>query len=207
MARRKQSAPPRDLVRLSPKQFSAAVAFIVLLASAALFTGYIIGIRSAGKAHPDLTSRVADHDAGLGVTHEEPGDSQSKAGNETTITFYSALTKQEGSGEKAAVPGKVRKPPASVTTPPRTIDKPHKPVRGTVIQVGSYRDRGKADEFLKGLTDSGYSGSVVRADLGPRGVWFRIRLGPYDSIGEARRELSTLKEKMGIKGFLVKPGT
>ncbi|NOY87108.1 MAG: SPOR domain-containing protein [Deltaproteobacteria bacterium] len=207
MARGKKSAQPRELVRLSPKQFSAAVAFIVLLVSAALLTGYILGVKSTQKGPHDTAALGNDHEAGKSEGGLKTGDSHSKAENATTITFYSALTKKEANERKIPEPGSGNKPAPKTVRVSSPVENPEQHTGGTVIQVGSYKDRRAAGEFLKGLIDSGYRGAVVRADLGPRGVWYRVRLGPYGSIKDARKALATLRGKMAIKGFLVKPGT
>ncbi|GBE15270.1 MAG TPA: SPOR domain-containing protein [Proteobacteria bacterium] len=206
MARVKKTTQPRDLVRFSPKQFSAAVAFVVLLISAAFLTGYLLGGKSAKKNIRDPVASRIGHDAGNGEDNLKAGNSRSKAKNATTITFYAALTRKEGNRRKIPQAGAKEKHVPRPVQASAQVGKPGEPLGGTVIQVGSYRDRGAAEQFLKGLADSGYRGAVVRADLGPRGVWYRVRLGPYGSIMDARKALSTLKTKKAIRGFLVKPG-
>jgi cell division septation protein DedD len=50
---------------------------------------------------------------------------------------------------------------------------------------------------------SGKEPVVVRADLGTKGVFFRVRLVGFDSQGEANRECSRLKSR-GVKCFISK---
>ncbi|MGC5198853.1 SPOR domain-containing protein, partial [Aphanothece microscopica] len=50
---------------------------------------------------------------------------------------------------------------------------------------------------------SGKEPVVVRADLGTKGVFYRVRLVGYDNQGEANRECSRLKSR-GVKCFISK---
>jgi cell division protein FtsN len=72
-------------------------------------------------------------------------------------------------------------PTASAAPPPA----PAKPAAGGsyVLQIGAYTSQGDADAAWKaykarhaGLL-SGYSDDVQQADLGPKGTWYRLRIG------------------------------
>ncbi len=120
----------------------------------------------------------------------------------TTITFYSALVK----GEKKAVAGKKGQRVLEAATSEKKQSVHFMPAVGgnIAVQVASYRKREKAHEMLVSLSSAGYSGTVVRADLGPRGIWHRVRLGPFRSKGDAEKILAVLKDERSIKGFIVR---
>ncbi len=70
--------------------------------------------------------------------------------------------------------------------------------RGTIgmdgkytLQVASYRDEAEADAFAIALRDRGHDAFTMRADIEGRGIFHRVRIGPFDTGREAeayRRE-------------------
>ena len=72
-----------------------------------------------------------------------------------------------------------------------------------MLQVASYKDKLNARKLLQDLSSEGYAGTVVRAELGERGVWFRVRVGPYGA-GDAEWVLAKLREERKLKGYVVK---
>jgi len=210
VARGKRAAQPRELIRLSPGQFSAAVAITVLLVGAGFLTGYILGVRSAGYPENEF------HLAGSGgeAVMESPEaamESPAKPEPAPTLTFYTELT--EDRNEKAPVRKPAKK--EAVSKPPAEKAKPGSETRvesgeragtgdGVMVQAGSFPERDKAETYLKGLYDHGYSGVVAKADLGPRGIWYRVQLGPYPDESRARKALDRLQKEMSIKGFIVR---
>lgn len=70
--------------------------------------------------------------------------------------------------------------------------------RGTVgmdgkytLQVASYRDEGEAEAFAIALRDRGHDAFTMQADIEGRGIFHRVRIGPFDTGREAeayRRE-------------------
>ena len=73
-----------------------------------------------------------------------------------------------------------------------------------MLQVASYKDQLNARKLLQDLSSEGYAGTVVRAELGERGVWFRVRVGPYKSVKESEGVLKKLREQRKLKGYVVK---
>lgn len=195
MARGKRAAQPRELIRMTPGQFSAAVAFVVLLVGGGVFAGYIWGIKSL-REEPDAVhvvepvTETAGGDIQTGIEHPTKPD------RAPTMTFYSALSKERDEKIPMKTIQKMKSSSESSESPETG--------EGTMIQVGSYREEDKAVGFLKGLSDSGYRGVVIRSDLGPRGVWFRVRLGPYPGESHALKALAKLQDEASIKGFVVR---
>ncbi len=72
-----------------------------------------------------------------------------------------------------------------------------------MLQVASYKKAEAASKLLESLSGEGYAGTVVRADLGDRGIWYRVRVGPYSGEQEAKRVLSKLRKERNLKGFVV----
>jgi cell division septation protein DedD len=199
----RRSTQSKELVRLSPFQFSMSVSIIVVLLGAAGLVGYHYGMKRAAE--------IETVDTGYSV--QGPEDTKENSSNssesDTAVTFYSALTepRQEpaatvpsASAGKVTVPAKVVEPDA-----PKPGTAGIVPGSGSVIlQIASYKDNAPALKLLSELMSEGYSGTVVRADLGQRGIWYRVRIGPYSSEKDANAALDTLRRERKLKGFIVK---
>lgn len=73
-----------------------------------------------------------------------------------------------------------KKPVAEVTAPFYTV------------HVGSYRNRDSAASEAARISAKGHDAFVERADLGPRGIWFRVKVGRF----KTRAEAESLKAKI-----------
>ena len=202
-----------ELVRFSPRQFSAAVALVVLITGGAYILGYHRGIRSTEVPAGSISEKTIVEDDQAVSNPGDPVKTDNVSSRTPTMTFYSQLAETRvGNPPTGAVTtggstqvgkGKVREQSARV--PPRSVGADHLPKgRGVMIQVGSYRAYERAKKLLDGLMASGHGGTVTRADLGPRGTWYRVRLGPYAGTREAGDVLKVLESKMSIKGFIVR---
>lgn len=70
------------------------------------------------------------------------------------------------------------------------------------VQVGSFSSVADAGRLKKSLAAKGYSAFIVEADLGAKGIWYRVRLGPYADADEAKKALLIADKKDNIKGFV-----
>lgn len=202
MARR--SSQPKELVRLSPLQFSLSISVVVILLGGACLAGYYYGLKKA--AMPTASVKAVQKDL--------PGDADSNPGmseTQTPVTFYSTLTKPRGNVPAAKVPEPVTskkekiqersvpEPPSESSSRKQTYEG-----KGLLLQVASYQEEANAQKLLRDLSSVGYKGSVLRVDLGERGVWFRVRVGPYSTEKEARTVLEELRREKSLKGYIVK---
>ena len=202
MGRTRRKVQPKELVRLTPGQFSALVALIVLLSASSLLAGYILGVKTAQK------QTETGEAIGLGAADpvappKEP--TTALTGDQADMTFYKRLTDPK-EGRPRTPPPAAPKPeaaPPRSEAPPENLAVPS--VGGSVmVQVASYQETGRAQKLLSELRKAGYSGSVVRADLGPRGIWHRVQLGPYSDPDGASRALRELEATRSLKGFIVR---
>ncbi|KAF7598633.1 MAG: cell division protein FtsN [Candidatus Dactylopiibacterium carminicum] len=85
------------------------------------------------------------------------------------LDFYRILP----GGESASAP--------TITSPPK------EPVASQQIylQVGSFQNPADADNLKARLAMSGIEANVQRVDLGTKGIYHRVRLGPYASADAA----------------------
>ncbi len=72
------------------------------------------------------------------------------------------------------------------------------------LQIASYRTitqaRKEADRWRK----KGYFVRVRSADLGRKGIWYRVYLGKYRSLEEAKKASVKLASKEGIRSYVIK---
>ena len=70
------------------------------------------------------------------------------------------------------------------------------------VQIGSFGSVGDAIALKKKMLGKYYPAFVVEADLGKKGLWYRVRVGPYKNSAAAKRAQKVLEEKEQIKGFI-----
>lgn len=151
---------------------------------------------------------------------------------QTKLSFYDNLAKETaplGSGINLAP---VEEQPAVVANQP-PIDLPDQPIAvvkqvtpdklvvatpGTsgsempkvaangshAVQIGSFGAAGEAIALKQKLLDKAYPAFVVEADLGKKGLWYRVRIGPYADSAAAKLAQERLEEKEQLKGFITR---
>ncbi|NLE64916.1 MAG: SPOR domain-containing protein [Elusimicrobia bacterium] len=63
------------------------------------------------------------------------------------------------------------------------------------VQVYSFKDEDRAQTSFARLKDAGYENAYIMvSDLGVRGVFHRVRVGPFSNEGEAQETLEKIKE-------------
>ena len=136
----------------------------------------------------------------------QPGSTQ--AG---TNPGASAAATQGASATPAASAAPAVSPPArprQVTTlksgAPRQATRPAltRRVLEYWIQTGSYRSQSKAEELSGTLADKGLTARVF-SYTSKGDTYYRVRIGPYDSSGEAHKFLAAVKGVQGLESSFV----
>jgi len=151
-----------------------------------------------------------------------------EAGGDEKLTFFDTLPKGEqpplGSGINMpptdSAPAAAAQPAATTSTPapkpavpaakPAPTPAPVKTVAARtetgpfILQVSSSRNPDEAGVLLGKLEKKGYQGSVQQADLGAKGVWYRVIVGPVKSRDEADALARKLKSDMKIDALIRK---
>ena len=86
-------------------------------------------------------------------------------------------------------PAPAARAPMVVPAPPRPIqvasagvielNAPPKDVGAFTVQVGATQDKAEARKLQQRITGAGLKPYVVEADLGAKGVWYRVRVGAF----------------------------
>lgn len=71
------------------------------------------------------------------------------------------------------------------------------------LQAGAFQNQSDADNLKARLALMGVEATVQSADLPDKGVWHRVRIGPFASVDEMSKVRATLAQN-GIQATLVK---
>ena len=130
------------------------------------------------------------------------------------MTFYNTLTKPAGAEPSAEQKPKESKPaektakPESKESKPQTKEappapKPAPPVetaeskesgKGWTVQVNAFPDEKSAKTWVDRLKNKGYKAYVAEANAKGK-IWYRVRVGQYNTREEAKKVEEALKTK------------
>lgn len=143
-----------------------------------------------------------------------PGSSSSTEDTSSSaLTFYETLSKGEptplGSGINLPPDGvkeatqslkEVSKPPNTTPPPSQSSPKavPH------ILQAASFASVEDARKLAERLGAMGFTCTVETADLGSKGIWYRVLVGPYPSKEAAESAGSLLKAEAGLVALVRK---
>jgi len=102
--------------------------------------------------------------------------------------FYKILTDKEGAAPKNSGRPAVSKTAPKETVMPSTQSTPY------FLQAGSFSSADDADKLKAKLALLGIESSVQTAEVPGKGMYYRVRLGPYHSADEINRANNTLKQ-------------
>jgi len=74
-----------------------------------------------------------------------------------------------------------------------------------LVQVASFKDKGKTETLKATLSDMGYSPQVDAIDLQSRGKWFRVKMTGFATYNDAQKAASVVQKKIkGVKCLIKK---
>lgn len=104
---------------------------------------------------------------------------------------------------KAPVPETPSPSPADNNEETQNQSMPQVVAKGShAVQIGSFNSAGDAIALKQKMLDKDYPAFVVEADLGDKGLWYRVRIGPYADVAKAKAALKILEDKEKMKGFV-----
>ena len=81
--------------------------------------------------------------------------------------------------------------------------KPGAPAENYLLQVGAFQNPADADNLKARLALLGLEAGVEPTNLAEKGIWYRVRVGPFNKVDEINRVRQTLAQN-GIDASLVK---
>ncbi len=99
-------------------------------------------------------------------------------------------------------------PPAPAAAPPaRTAAAQPAPKASESIvyrlQLGSFKSKNAASSFSRSLSARGYKPEIVKITVPDRGPTYRVRLGKYKNLDDARKMVAALVKKEGISAIII----
>lgn len=109
---------------------------------------------------------------------------KTESGEKPRFDFYKVLTdKQDNAAPSTAHP----QSPAAAQNPTATSGAQY-------LQVGSFANSSDAEKLKARLALMGFEANVQTAELGDKGVWHRVRLGPYKTAADLEKARAALKQ-------------
>jgi cell division protein FtsN len=179
---------------------------------AGVFIGMVLGIAAAGgvawyvlnKKPASFTNKepvkpapqVVPVPASAPVVVSAPVAASGVAEPKQHFEFYKELTDKSDGPSHKIPPKPAPKPkehpvavkPQPTPTPPASVSKDM-----YYVQAGSFQNVGDAEKLKAKLAFSGFEANIQTATIPDKGVWYRVRLGPFND-GEAGKTISSLKQ-------------
>jgi DedD protein len=73
------------------------------------------------------------------------------------------------------------------------------------IQIASFRDKPEADAYVQALRLRGHRAHAEAANIPSRGLWYRVRVGPFKDKAKAIAYKLDFERKENMSAFLVDP--
>jgi cell division protein FtsN len=124
-------------------------------------------------------------------TQNAKADDKGGKADEPRFTFYNKLP----GGDDEALPAKAAKDVAKGSTPAAK--------EAFFLQAGSFQNAPDADNLKATLALLGFEAAIETTTLPDKGVWHRVRVGPYTNVAELNRARDALKQN-GVQTTLVK---
>lgn len=117
---------------------------------------------------------------------KSPTAASGESNGKPRFEFYKVLTDKQDA--TVATPTKHADKPKPADSKPALAYEPH------LLQAGSFPKADDAEKLKAKLALLGVEASVQSAAIPDKGVWYRVRLGPYKSEGELNSARSFLKQ-------------
>ena len=62
-----------------------------------------------------------------------------------------------------------------------------------LVQAGSFQNAEDAEKLKARLALGGFEASIVRVNIPEKGLWHRVRLGPFAGLAAANATIASLK--------------
>jgi DedD protein len=194
----------RSQRRIEKKQAGLLLVLILAVSLVSFTLGVMVGKNVSGPAPAVSPASVERLPVARGPS--PPPVSGTTADAREDLTFYDTLPKGEqtplGSGinmpvaeqpkaapapKPAEKPAVTKSPAAAVSPVPETRPAAAAAEGAYVVQAASFRQSTDARALQERLAGKGYAAYVQSADLGEKGIWHRVYIGPINTPAEGER--------------------
>jgi cell division septation protein DedD len=152
--------------------------------------------------YDDLSKETAPLGSGINLAPVEEPET-TKVANPPIDLPDQPIVKKAIKDDSVVVKAVAEEKPAKIVTATSKSKMPKVAAGGShAVQIGSFGSVGDAVTLKKKMLAKGYQAFVVEADLGKKGLWYRVRIGPYKDSSTAQLAQKVLAEKERIKGFI-----
>lgn len=154
---------------------------------------------------------VPDAVAGRDETGESRPTSSTIQEKEPRFTFYETLQRESVSERERPVGGDESRNTEAAEKPnlaKREIPtEPKQPIGESTslvfyVQVASFREKERARKYAEHLKGRGHPAKVVSKVIPNKGIWHRVRMGPFENATEAKGKAEAIKESEGLTPFI-----
>ncbi|MDA0999742.1 MAG: SPOR domain-containing protein [bacterium] len=181
------------------------LALLIVGAGALLTIFFSLGYVLASRQEDTFARQLRD--APRTTVRLDGGQSSSKASPPAEADFYKGLLKKGGRKEPVLkplpLPGPEEKP--VLPRPAASGAEPGVPRQPFAIQLFSSHNQAEAERVAESLRRKGFPATIQRADLKEKGVWHRVRVGPFPSRSAALQALESIRERTALRGGQVVP--
>ena len=160
----------------------------------------------AQPAPPPDAAKKAEQDAKGKAPPDKPA---TKGPERPRFEFYQILPGDKDSGDKdaKAAPASPKSPMQAPGQPPKPGSSPSspKPHSGEIyyLQAGAFSEEKEADNLRARIALTGLEASVRPVNVADKGMLYRVRLGPYQSLDDANRTKTTLSQN-GVGAAIIR---
>ena len=145
------------------------------------------------KPQPEPTKQAAAVTAGVATEKSTatPGDGKPR------FEFYKVLTDKQGAAAVAPSRPADKPKPADKSLPAKHQQAESKPAAANesqILQAGSFSNVNDAEKLKAKLALLGVEANIQTATIPDKGVWYRVRLGPYKNADEMNNARGFLKQ-------------
>ena len=183
-----------DYKQVQPPRPDSSGSFLI-----GLFFGFLLGLGVAAgiaiyffKTPIPFADRPRAQDKALAADQKAEPLKSAKADEKPRFDFYRILP-----GKEEPVTERQMRDAA------KQAGKPGAPKESYFLQAGSFQNPADADGLKARLALMGMEANVEPANVAGKGVWYRVRLGPYTRVDEINRVRQQLTQN-GVDVSLVK---
>lgn len=207
----------RDKVKSSSS--NSSLKLILIISFIAIIVVIIVGLKYFFSPY------VADSTGGEITALDEEGIQETNTGllhsgkdmqQEVDFTFFDTLSKpgkysslNQHEEDRVSVPLKGKKRTSSKPESSQSIEKKEQETQQSpgdskyFIQMGSFKEKSRAETFIAMLNKKGYQTSIESAEISNRGLWYRVFLEEgFLDREPALRWIEKIKHKDNISAFL-----
>ena len=162
-----------------------AIALAVAIVINIMPSPFVDKNKSADKSAQESKSPAKDKDTGKATTAND-----AKASDKPRFDFYTILP----GSEEAVTDTQIKA--AQQASPGKVKDT-------YFLQVGSFQNEADADNLKAKLALLGVEAAIQTATIPEKGIWHRVRVGPYSTLDDLNRSRATLAQN-GMTPTLIK---